>query len=661
MARISTYTVVSPVENRDIVIGTDVNDSNITKNFRVEDIAALAGSGGYVTLAHVLAAGNTATNDIILNGNITQNTGNHLLSVGNMTVLTGYLSLGGALKDGASSDGTAGQVLTSTGTATSWVDQSTIIGAPNTLQEVLTAGNNATDLDINLAGTGKIVTLGTGASSFNGGIAVGANPSTFGGAVTFSNNATVNGELKVGDVLRDNANNVGLAGNVLSSTGTGVSWIPSSSLGATITQVLTAGNTANNLDLNLTGTGVFTSAATTNSFGGIIVGTGASSFTGTVGFNANVQTSATAELYLQAELRDGSASVGAAGQILSSTGTATEWINASSIGTLTQVLTAGNTANNLSINLTGTGAITTAGVSNFTGGIAVGANPSTFTGTVGFNANVDTSSTLTVLGALRDGSSLTGTAGQVLTSTGTATSWVDQSTLVGAVPTLQQVLGAGNNANDVGISFTGTGNTTFSAGQTINSLATNVWQGNNGFSNSGATAATSGINLTGSLSDGTGTGTTGQTLQSTNTGVSWVDGLQQATTALSSAQILGLTSTPVTVVAGVAGKHIVPHSVVVKYIFGTVAYTTTNKGLLYLGSAGSDHIAAIFDSSILTGGSNNTFLNSPNPSATLGSDYTPKYVTPTGGDPLLFAWSTLNPIGGDGTLSVTVIYTLIDA
>ena len=239
MARISTYTVVSPVENRDMVIGTDVNDSNITKNFRVEDIAALAGPGGYVTLAHVLAAGNTATNDIILtgnisttgnisltgtlsanggvgtagqvlssqgpglpaqwidhstlgpnlsevlavgntatnniilNGNITQNTGDHLLSVGNMTVLTGYLSLGGVLKDGAASDGTAGQVLTSTGTATSWVDQSTIIGAPNTLTEVLTAGNSATDLDINLACTGKIVTIGTGASSFNGGIAVG--------------------------------------------------------------------------------------------------------------------------------------------------------------------------------------------------------------------------------------------------------------------------------------------------------------------------------------------------------------------------------------------------------------------------------------------------------------------------------------------------------
>jgi hypothetical protein len=658
MARISTYSTEKPVAG-DLVIGTDVTASDVTKNFKVEEIAALAGTGALVNLEQVLTAGNTAINNMQLTGTIVQPTGDHNLSAGNLTLTAGYISLGGALKDASSSDGTAGQVLTSTGTVTSWVDQSTIVGAPHTLEEVLTAGNNATNLDINLAGTGKIVTVGTGVSSFVGGISVGANASTFLGTVAFSDNVTANGELKVSDVLRDASASVGLAGQVLSSTGTGVSWIPSSSLGATITQVLTAGNTANNLDLNLTGTGVFTSAATTNSFGGIVVGAGVSSFAGTVGFNANIATAA--ELQVNAGMRDSTSALGVAGQVLSSTGTATEWINSSSIGTLTQVLTAGNTANNLNINLTGTGAITTAGVSNFQGGISVGANPSTFTGTVGFNANIDTSSTLTVLGALRDGASLTGTAGQVLTSTGTQTSWVDQSTIVGTVPTLQQVLGAGANANDVGISFTGTGSTTFAAAQTINSLAPNIWGATNSFTSNGTTIGTAGINLSGSLSDGTDTGTAGQTLQSTNTGVAWVDGQQQVTTALSSAQILALTSTPIAVVAGVAGKHIVPQQVIVKYTFGTVAYTTTNVGLLYLGTASSNSIAAVFSSSILTGGSNNTFLNSPNPSGSLGADYTPQYNTSTGGDDLLFGWATLNPIGGDGTLSVTVVYTLIDA
>lgn len=41
MSRISSYEIVSPVAG-DIVIGTDVSNANKAKNFRVEDIAALA-------------------------------------------------------------------------------------------------------------------------------------------------------------------------------------------------------------------------------------------------------------------------------------------------------------------------------------------------------------------------------------------------------------------------------------------------------------------------------------------------------------------------------------------------------------------------------------------------------------------------------------------
>ena len=72
MSKISTYTTVTPAAG-DKVIGTDVAGSptNATKNFRVEDIAALAGTQGLVNLSQVLSAGNTATNDITLTGNIT--------------------------------------------------------------------------------------------------------------------------------------------------------------------------------------------------------------------------------------------------------------------------------------------------------------------------------------------------------------------------------------------------------------------------------------------------------------------------------------------------------------------------------------------------------------------------------------------------------------
>ena len=483
MARISTYSTETPVTG-DLVIGTDVGASDATKNFKVEDIAALAGTGGLVNLEQVLTAGNTAANDIILTGNIS--------TTGNIS-LTGTLSANGGV-------GTAGQVLSSQGAGlpAQWVDHSTL--GPN-LSEVLAVGNTATN-DIILTGNISL----TGTLSANGG--------------------------------------VGTAGQVLSSQGAGLpaQWIDHSTLGPNLSEVLAVGNTAtNNIILN---------------------------------------------------------------------------------GNITQ-----NTGNHL---------------------LSVG----NMTVLAGY---------LSLGGILKDGTASDGTAGQVLTSTGTATLWVDQSTIVGAVPTLQDVLGAGNTANDIGISFTGTGSTTFAAAQTINSLAPNIWGATNSFTSNGTTIGTAGINLSGSLSDGTDTGTAGQTLQSTNTGVSWVDGQQQATTAISSSQILALTGTPVTVVAGVAGKHIVPHQVVVKYTFGTVAYTTTNVGALYLGSASSNSIAAIFDSSIITGGSTKTFLNSPNPSATLGADYTPEYATSTGGDPLLFGWATLNPTGGDGTLDVTVIYTLIDA
>lgn len=94
MSKISTYTTVAPVAG-DKVIGTDVGGTpaDATKNFKVEDIAALAGTGGYVTLEQVLTAGNTATNTITLTGTITQPTGNHDLTAGNITLAAGNVNL----------------------------------------------------------------------------------------------------------------------------------------------------------------------------------------------------------------------------------------------------------------------------------------------------------------------------------------------------------------------------------------------------------------------------------------------------------------------------------------------------------------------------------------------------------------------------------------
>lgn len=108
MARISTYDNASPVTLSDKVIGTSVGatPANATKNFLVSDILALF--EGQINLQDVLNAGNTATQDIILTGNI--------------TVTGGNVTIGGGLVDGTSSLGTSGQALLSNGSTVYWGD-----------------------------------------------------------------------------------------------------------------------------------------------------------------------------------------------------------------------------------------------------------------------------------------------------------------------------------------------------------------------------------------------------------------------------------------------------------------------------------------------------------------------------------------------------------
>jgi hypothetical protein len=91
------------------------------------------------------------------------------------------------------------------------------------------------------------------------------------------------------------------------------------------------------------------------------------------------------------------------------------------------------------------------------------------------------------------------------------------------MPTLQQVLTAGNTATGIGMAFTGAAATTFAAAATINSAAPNIWSGTNSFTANGTLINTAGIALSGSLWDGASTGTASQVLTSTATGVAWAD------------------------------------------------------------------------------------------------------------------------------------------
>ena len=153
---------------------------------------------------------------------------------------------------------------------------------------------------------------------------------------------------------------------------------------ATLTQVLTAGNTADNLNIVLTGTGSLNAVNSTLS--GTLGVTGESTLSGNV--------------VLGNTLTAGGG-VGSSGQVLSSTGTGVQWAD-EVIPDLQAVLTAGNTATNLGIIL--------GGASGF---ITVGGGSSGFTGNVKFESTI------------MDAVNSTGSSGQVLTSTGTQIAWAN--------------------------------------------------------------------------------------------------------------------------------------------------------------------------------------------------------------------------------------------
>lgn len=166
MSKISSYGIVSPPVAGDIVIGTDVSDANKTKNFRVEDIAALT---PIPTLSSVLTAGNTASNNISLIGTLSI-TGNSVFNGNNQFGPTGTTDFGhlvefdaitleGTVRDGASSVGTSGQVLSSTGSGVAWVD-SPVYNLP-------AHADQAAAIAAGLAAGALYQTDGTGAAPLN--------------------------------------------------------------------------------------------------------------------------------------------------------------------------------------------------------------------------------------------------------------------------------------------------------------------------------------------------------------------------------------------------------------------------------------------------------------------------------------------------------------
>ncbi len=230
MAKISTYTNASPVTLSDKFIGTEVAGTpvNVTKNFLISDLLALFQSN--ITLQNVLDAGNTATQSIILTGDITQ--------TGNFSITGGALSLGGTVRDFNGALGNNGETLVCNASG------QLVFGSGLTnqnLSQVLAIGNTATN-DINLTGnitqaggnytlTGNYQQVGTmrltgnmihiGPYSYSGGqFFMGATGTmVLGGALTCNSSISLTGTVK------DYNDTLGGDGQILVSDASGqVTW-----------------------------------------------------------------------------------------------------------------------------------------------------------------------------------------------------------------------------------------------------------------------------------------------------------------------------------------------------------------------------------------------------------------------------------------------------
>ena len=170
--------------------------------------------------------------------------------------------------------------------------------------------------------------------------------------------------------------------------------------------------------------------------------------------NANVTGVATVGtgLYLSGKLFDGDGDFGTAGQLLSSDGTDTLWIDAST--------TSVANANNVGTNANSTNAdqfITFVGASSGNNPIRVNSNikynPSTNTlseiNIAGSSTavNLDVTGDLTIGGELKDGDGNFGTSGQVLASDGTDTTWINAGSLTAGAAAEVGVSAATANAN----------------------------------------------------------------------------------------------------------------------------------------------------------------------------------------------------------------------
>ena len=236
MARIRTYGLDSNIDPADKVVGTDGTpgpNQGSTKNFTVAALAAYIDatldpiSGGGTINTIPIWTGAEELGDSI----ITYSPGNTAITVGGKldvtstlnvaaNTTTASLTLQGHLADVNGEYGTAGQLLSSTGTAVDWIDAPVTgvvgSGTVNTLAMFTPDGVSIGDSIVAVTGGGTKITV-TGGASITGNTGISGN-------LDVSLVATFESDVSLGEGLKDASDSYGTAGQILTSTATQTSW-----------------------------------------------------------------------------------------------------------------------------------------------------------------------------------------------------------------------------------------------------------------------------------------------------------------------------------------------------------------------------------------------------------------------------------------------------
>jgi len=634
MAKISNliaYPTVTPTLG-DYVVGTDISDGNATVNYSFQSIADILPNQ---TLEEVLAEGNTATNNIILTGNI---------------------SISGTYGDTSGDVGTAGQVLSSTGTGTNWVDNVDGSGTLNTVAKWTPDGNTLGDS--NITDNGTTINITSAASYFE---VRASGGSEFQTNVLFTARATTDNILHIDDGLEDGLANAGGSGQILSSTSTGVLWIdqlPSGLVYKGTWDALT----------NATADGPLASG----------VGTPGNYYIVKIAGTTNLDGNNTWEIGDWAVFSSTNVWQEIDNQnIFSGSGTAntmTKWTGTQSLGD------SNITDNGTTIDI-GDSTATTVTFSN-TGNAEVAAS----VGTWRFN-NTDVSFSPGV--QLMDASAGPGTAGQVLSSTGAQVLWTDTVDGSGTLNTIPKWTPDTDTLGDSNITDDGATITLTSSRVYINTTDTTITPSNlfvvagdselRGDIQIGDAAAAevctlltktfvdSGtyFRINGELRDaGDSMGVAGQILSSTGTTVDWInapsttvsaDGSRKINVTILSAALLSIGVTPIDLIpAPGLNKLIVVDDIYMYNDYGTVAYSNvgTVSGLFYSTSLTASDIICQIPTSFYTSGTGmrKNFFKPHDQTSLLKND---KVV--------LGNTTATNLLTGDGNFYVTLTYKILNA